>query len=134
MSSAGFEKVRTAKSNTFTHRTSAQTYWRYKDSQVIAPLEIGSSSLSRVFPGFEKANGGCALMSWFAKLVSGPTSTTSGVADRGQGRGRIYDNITETVGNTPCVKISDAICPQGRTIYAKFGLNYCFLIWLWVKT
>ena len=25
----------------------------------------------------------------------------------------------ETVGNTPCVKISDEICPKGRTIYAK---------------
>ena len=23
------------------------------------------------------------------------------------------------MGNTPCVKISDAICPKGRTIYAK---------------
>ena len=25
----------------------------------------------------------------------------------------------ETVGNTPCVKISEEICPKGRTIYAK---------------
>ena len=56
-------------------------------------------------------------MSCFAGLVSSPSPT--GVADRGKGRGRVYDNITETVGNTPCVKISDAICPKGRTIYAK---------------
>ena len=49
--------------------------------------------------------------------VSGSSAT--GLSDRGKGRGRVYANITETVGNTPCVKISDAICPQGRTIYAK---------------
>lgn len=42
-----------------------------------------------------------------------------GTSDRGLGRGRLYDNITETVGNTPCVKISDAISPLGRTIYGK---------------
>ena len=56
-------------------------------------------------------------MSCFAALVSSPSPT--GYQDRGKGRGRVYDNITETVGNTPCVKISDAICPKGRTIYAK---------------
>lgn len=56
-------------------------------------------------------------MSCFAGLVSSPSPT--GTADRGKGRGRVYDNITETVGNTPCVKISEAICPKGRTIYAK---------------
>ena len=37
----------------------------------------------------------------------------------GKGRGRVYANISEAVGNTPCVKISDDICPKGRTIYAK---------------
>ena len=56
-------------------------------------------------------------MSCFAGLVSSPSPT--GTGDRGKGRGRVYDNITETVGNTPCVKISEAICPKGRTIYAK---------------
>eukprot|EP00439_Symbiodinium_sp_Y106_P062117 s1153_g9.t1 len=45
-----------------------------------------------------------------------------GTSDRGQGRGRLYENITETVGNTPCVKISDAISPLGRTIYGKLEL------------
>lgn len=39
--------------------------------------------------------------------------------ERGQGRGRVYNDITETVGNTPCVKINDRLCPAGRTIYAK---------------
>lgn len=56
-------------------------------------------------------------MSCFAGL--GGKASVTGVADRGCGRGRLYDNITETVGNTPCVKISDAMCPAGRTIYAK---------------
>mmetsp|Transcript_32223 Transcript_32223/g.100053 ORF Transcript_32223/g.100053 Transcript_32223/m.100053 type:complete len:367 (-) Transcript_32223:33-1133(-) len=40
-------------------------------------------------------------------------------AGRGDGRGRLYANITETVGNTPCVKLSDKLAPPGRTIYAK---------------
>ena len=58
-------------------------------------------------------------MSCFAGLVSTPSP--SGFADRGKGRGRVYENITETVGNTPCVKISDAICPKGRTIYVTWS-------------
>jgi len=29
------------------------------------------------------------------------------------------DNISEAVGNTPMVKLSDRLCPPGRTIYAK---------------
>lgn len=39
--------------------------------------------------------------------------------ERGQGRGKVYNDITETVGNTPCVKINDKLAPPGRTIYAK---------------
>jgi len=39
--------------------------------------------------------------------------------ERGQGRGRLYGSIAETVGNTPCVKISEDMCPTGRTIYTK---------------
>lgn len=38
---------------------------------------------------------------------------------RGKGRGCLYNDITETVGNTPCVKINERMCPPGRTIYAK---------------
>jgi cysteine synthase A len=45
--------------------------------------------------------------------------TAEGTNDRGAGRGRLYDDITQTVGNTPCVKINEALCPPGRTIYAK---------------
>jgi len=39
--------------------------------------------------------------------------------ERGDGYGPPLDNISETVGNTPMVKISDRLCPEGRTIYAK---------------
>jgi len=38
---------------------------------------------------------------------------------RGEGFGVPLDNISEAVGNTPLVKISDKLCPAGRTIYAK---------------
>ena len=38
---------------------------------------------------------------------------------RGQGYGAPADNVTELVGNTPMVKLSEKICPPGRTIYAK---------------
>ena len=38
---------------------------------------------------------------------------------RGDGFGPPLENISEAVGNTPMVKISDRLCPEGRTIYAK---------------
>jgi hypothetical protein len=38
---------------------------------------------------------------------------------RGEGYGPPLNNISEAVGNTPLVKISNRICPEGRTIYAK---------------
>ena len=38
---------------------------------------------------------------------------------RGSGYGTPVDNISQTVGNTPMIKISNRICPEGRTIYAK---------------
>mmetsp|Transcript_18065 Transcript_18065/g.37891 ORF Transcript_18065/g.37891 Transcript_18065/m.37891 type:complete len:358 (+) Transcript_18065:52-1125(+) len=41
------------------------------------------------------------------------------MANRGKGYGAPLNNISEAVGNTPLVKISDRICPKGRTIYAK---------------
>uniref|UniRef100_A0A6V2AW77 Tryptophan synthase beta chain-like PALP domain-containing protein n=1 Tax=Ditylum brightwellii TaxID=49249 RepID=A0A6V2AW77_9STRA len=41
------------------------------------------------------------------------------VKARGSGYGEPLDNISEAVGNTPMVKISDRLCPEGRTIYAK---------------
>jgi len=41
------------------------------------------------------------------------------MANRGKGYGPPLDNITEAVGNTPLVKISERTAPPGRTIYAK---------------
>jgi len=41
------------------------------------------------------------------------------MANRGKGYGVPLNNISEAVGNTPLVKISSRICPEGRTIYAK---------------
>lgn len=38
---------------------------------------------------------------------------------RGEGYGSPLNDITETIGNTPVVKISDKTAPAGRTIYAK---------------
>jgi cysteine synthase A len=38
---------------------------------------------------------------------------------RGEGYGHLLNDITESIGNTPCVKISDKTAPAGRTIYAK---------------
>merc|ERR550514_2203986 len=36
-----------------------------------------------------------------------------------KGRGTLYDDITKTIGNTPVVKISDKMCPEGVELYAK---------------
>lgn len=41
------------------------------------------------------------------------------MANRGQGFGTPLANISEAIGNTPLVKISNRLCPEGRTIYAK---------------
>ncbi|CAE8701855.1 unnamed protein product [Polarella glacialis] len=57
-------------------------------------------------------------MSCFSGLT-GASKRATGTQDRGSGRQRLYENITETVGNTPCVKINEKMCPAGRTIYAK---------------
>lgn len=46
-------------------------------------------------------------------------STTLFAKERGSGYGPPLDNISEAVGNTPMVKISNRVCPEGRTIYAK---------------
>ncbi|KAL3809333.1 hypothetical protein ACHAXA_003222 [Cyclostephanos tholiformis] len=39
--------------------------------------------------------------------------------NRGRGYGPPLNDISESVGNTPLVKISSRTCPPGRTIYAK---------------
>jgi len=40
-------------------------------------------------------------------------------APRGAGRGGVYSDVTQIVGNTPCVRISEKLCPPGVEIYAK---------------
>ena len=44
------------------------------------------------------------------------------VKTRGEGYGAPLANISEAVGNTPLVKISDRICPAGR--YVRFDVAY----------
>ncbi|CAE7454447.1 cysK [Symbiodinium sp. CCMP2456] len=56
---------------------------------------------------------------WSCLPAKAGLSLLVGTSDRGKGRGRLYDNVTQTVGDTPCIRISKAICPTGRTIYAK---------------
>jgi hypothetical protein len=69
---------------------------------------------------------GSSLASAFVAPVSNQaiaarplSSSVLRVKARGEGYGPPLENISEAVGNTPLVKISDRICPEGRTIYAK---------------
>lgn len=43
--------------------------------------------------------------------MSGKVRTT-------QGRGRLYDNVLDTIGDTPCIRVN-TLGPKGVTIYAK---------------
>jgi cysteine synthase len=45
-------------------------------------------------------------------------SEEQGGARRTEGRGRLYDSIVDTVGDTPCVRVN-RLAPEGRTIYLK---------------
>ena len=66
--------------------------------------------------------GSSAVVSAFVTPSSSSSSITTQLQAskaRGSGYGTPLDNISESVGNTPLVKISDRIAPAGRTIYAK---------------
>jgi len=73
--------------------------------------------------------GGCLLLSSSSLATAfsfvSPTKNARSSAlfmggkERGEGYGFLLNDITETIGNTPVVKISDKTCPSGRTIYAK---------------
>lgn len=52
-------------------------------------------------------------------LTTSTSRNSSNNKARGAGYGPPVDNVTQLVGNTPMVKLSDKICPTGRTIYAK---------------
>jgi len=43
---------------------------------------------------------------------------TSGEARTTQGRGRLYDNVMDTIGNTPCIRIN-ALAPGHVELYVK---------------
>eukprot|EP00984_Skeletonema_dohrnii_P015795 scaffold6891_cov107-Skeletonema_dohrnii-CCMP3373.AAC.1 len=51
--------------------------------------------------------------------TSAKPATMMSAKARGEGYGPPLSNISEAVGNTPMVKISNKLCPEGRTIYAK---------------
>ena len=48
-----------------------------------------------------------------------PLSSLGAVGSRGAGRGGVYEDLTGMVGNTPVVKISDKLAPEGVEVYAK---------------
>jgi len=58
----------------------------------------------------------------FVAPTAPTTGSNSGILfakKRGSGYGPPLENISETIANTPMIKISDRLCPEGRTIYAK---------------
>jgi hypothetical protein len=55
-----------------------------------------------------------------AKRVFGSTGSQRGVKARGEGYGAPLENVSEMVGNTPMIKLSDELTgTPGITIYAK---------------
>ena len=54
-----------------------------------------------------------------ARRTAATATTALHAKARGEGYGHLLNDITETVGNTPVVKISDKTGVPGRTIYAK---------------
>jgi cysteine synthase A len=43
---------------------------------------------------------------------------STGEARTTEGRGRLYDDVTETIGDTPCIRIN-ALAPEGVRLYVK---------------
>lgn len=54
------------------------------------------------------------------KRIFRRSASTLAAKKRGAGYGAPVDNISETVGNTPMVRIN-RLAPEGVTIYAKCG-------------
>src|SRR5690606_4624450 len=46
-----------------------------------------------------------------ANMADGATRTT-------EGRGRLYDSVVDTIGNTPCIRVN-RLAPQGVRLYVK---------------
>lgn len=45
--------------------------------------------------------------------------TLSAITGRGEGRGGLFGDVTQTIGNTPVVRISEKLAPPGVELYAK---------------
>ena len=43
---------------------------------------------------------------------------SSGKSRTTQGRGRLYESVVDTIGDTPCIRIN-ALAPNGVRLYAK---------------
>jgi hypothetical protein len=89
-------------------------------------MKFSKSNLALLGALTSLGGGGRGIVSAFlstAPSARSSVSTASGIPlrakRRGEGYGPPLENIGETVGNTPLVKISHRICPPGRTIYAK---------------
>ena len=52
-------------------------------------------------------------------MIAGSTQGESMTIRETEGRGRLYDSILETVGNTPCVRVN-RIAPSHVNVYVKF--------------
>jgi hypothetical protein len=54
------------------------------------------------------------------RVLSGSSSSSRGVKARGEGYGAPLENVSEMIGNTPMIKLSDELTgTPGITIYAK---------------
>lgn len=87
----------------------------------------GGAASAFVLPSSSSSSSTGPLRTSLRELVEGKSDGGRSAATtavrmakaRGEGYGPPLENISEAVGNTPMVKISDRICPPGRTIYAK---------------
>ena len=92
-------------------------------------MKFSRSNLALLGALSSLATGGSSRGIASAFVATAPSTLSSGISQlapgglrakkRGEGYGPPLENISETVGNTPLVKVSDRICPPGRTIYAK---------------
>ena len=69
---------------------------------------LGAAALSY------ESGGVSAFVAPSSLAIQSKSTTTLQVKTRGEGYGPPLENISEAVGNTPMVKISDRICPPGR--------------------
>jgi len=83
-------------------------------SAFLAPTSSTSSTTPQLHASLRDIVSGVGTVKSSAK-----TATMMSAKVRGEGYGPPLSNISEAVGNTPMVKISNKLCPEGRTIYAK---------------